>query len=78
MVEIHYQALTDHIQKLMGKEKVREELLLSLRIYCLGTVSLTCEWLLGKYGLSPDELAAAYVRALPRELIPYLLPGEEG
>ena len=43
-----------------------------IRIYCLGTVSLTCEWILGKYQASPEQLAEIYKNALPLPLHPFL------
>ena len=43
-----------------------------VRLYCLGTVSLTCEWILGKYTATPEELAEVYRNALPAPLYPYL------
>lgn len=34
-------------------------------IYCLGTVSLTCEWILGRCPVPPETLAEVYQNALP-------------
>lgn len=39
-----------------------------IRAYCLGTVCLTCEWILGKFLATPEELAEVYETALPPTL----------
>lgn len=54
--------------KLNGLGQLDERSSMYLRIYCLGTVNLTCEWILGKYGVSPQELAEIYENSLPEPL----------
>ncbi len=71
MTEIHYNALKNHIVSIAGEiDKTTD---LCIRVYVLGTVSLTCEWILGKYDASPDQIAAVFERSLPSALAPYLL-----
>ena len=72
MTEINYNALKKHIQEVSGKDVPDEPTDMYIRIYCLGAVSLTCEWILGKYQVSPEELAEIYKNALPVPLYPYL------
>ncbi|WP_329886094.1 hypothetical protein [Pseudoramibacter faecis] len=36
-----------------------------IRIYCLGTASLTCEWIFGRCPVPPKTLAEVYQNALP-------------
>jgi len=43
-----------------------------IRLYCFGTVSLTCEWIVGKYSISREELTDVYEHALPEGLQKYL------
>jgi len=73
MTEINYNALRKHILEVIDSDKVDEKLEMYIRLYCMGTVSLTCEWILGKYKASPEELAEVYKYSLPLPLHPYLL-----
>lgn len=73
MTEINYNALKKYILKANGKSELDRKAEMYIRIYCLGTVNLTCEWLLGKFQASPEELAEVYEHSLPTPLHPYLL-----
>lgn len=73
MTEINFNALKKHILKSIEKEKLSEEIELYIRIYCMGTVNITCEWILGKFTSTPDELAKLYENSLPMPLRAYLL-----
>ena len=55
-----------------GKKALDDTEELYVRIYCLGTVSLTCEWLLGRHHISPEEIAEIYEKSLPEPLWHYL------
>lgn len=72
MTEINYEALKKQILKSGGLSELDEKTDMYIRIYCLGTVSLTCEWILGKYQASPEELAEIYENSLPEPLYVYL------
>ena len=39
----------------------------------MGTVCLTCEWILGKYQATTEELALVFENCLPLPLHAYLL-----
>ncbi len=73
MTEINFDALKKHIVTVSGKENLtaKEELL--IRAYCLGTVCLTCEWILGKHDATPEEIADLYESSLPEPLKQYLI-----
>lgn len=73
MNEINYNALEKHILKVSGEEELSEATRMYIRAYCFGTVSLTCEWLLGKYEASAGELAEVFEKSLPEPLKPYLI-----
>ena len=73
MIEINYNALKNHILKVSGENDLDEETEIYIRIYCLGTVNLTCEWILGKYKISPEEIAKVYENSLPEPLHKYLI-----
>ena len=73
MTEINYNALKKHVLEVTRRETLDEKTDMYIRLYCMGTVSLTCEWILGKYEASPDELAEVYKNSLPLPLHRYLL-----
>lgn len=73
MTEINFEALKKHILAVNGNTKLTAAEELYIRIYCLGTVCLTCEWLLGKYDASPEFIADVYEKSLPEPLRQYLL-----
>ncbi len=72
MADINYRELEKHILSASGKQDLDEKTAMLIRTYCLGTVCLSCEWILGKYRATPEELAEVYKTALPptlRELV---------
>lgn len=73
MTEINFNVLKKYILKSCGKTELDEKTEMYIRIYCLGTVNLTCEWILGKYKASPEVLAEIYENSLPEPLYQYLL-----
>ena len=73
MTEINYNALKNHILSVSGRKELDEKTEMFIRIYCLGTVNLTCEWIFGKYTATPEELAEIYENSLPDPLRNYLL-----
>ncbi len=76
MTEIHSRVFTGHLLAVSGKEELDEKTALLARVYCLGTVCLSCEWILGKYDVTPEKLAEIYENALPQPLTE-LLPKAE-
>ena len=73
MAEINYEALEKHFLALNGQQELDEKTAMLIRTYCHGTVCLTCEWILGRYTVTPDELAEIYEDALPIPLRAKLL-----
>ncbi len=72
MAESNYRVFTKHMLSTLNQKELDEKTALLARTYCLGTVCLTCEWILGKYSVTPEELAEIYEDALPlplRELL---------
>ncbi len=68
MGEINYKQMQKHICEVGGREALTAQEALYLRIYCLGTTCLTCEWLLDKFRASPEELAELYENSIPAPL----------
>lgn len=73
MLEINYNALKKHILMISGNPELDEQIEMYIRVYCLGTVAFTCEWILGKYKVTPGELAVIYRNSLPVPLHEYLI-----
>ena len=69
MTEIHYQAFTKHLLVISRQNELDVKTSLLARTYCLGTVYLSCEWIIGKYRVTKDELATIYESALPQALM---------
>ena len=76
MTEINFTQLKRYIGKAAGLDCLDNETEIYIRIYCLGTVSLTCEWVLGKFKASPEELAEIFEKSLPEPLHKYLYANE--
>ena len=73
MTEINSSELSRYIKRATGKTSLDQETEMYIRLYCMGTVCLTCEWILGKYDISATELAEIYENSLPSPLRPMLL-----
>lgn len=71
MTEINYDAFRKYLLASLGEETLRQETEMYIRIYCLGTVSLTCEWILGRYDATPEEIAEIYRNSLPQPLLAF-------
>ena len=72
MIEINFRSLTKRILRFGKTEKLDEKTEMLIRLYVLGTVQLSCEYILGKYQADPVALAEVYELALPEPLKPYL------
>lgn len=71
MSDINYNSLKTTIGKSQG-DSPDEKTDMYIRLYCQGTVALTCDWILGRYRATPAELAEIYENALPEPLKRYL------
>ena len=76
MTEIHYRAFANHLLVISKLKELDEKTSLLARTYCLGTVYLSCEWIIGKYDVTPDELAEIYENAVPQPLLELLQKNE--
>lgn len=71
MSDINYNSLKNTVEKSQNSSR-DEKTDMYIRLYCQGTVALTCDWILGKYHASPEELAEIYENSLPEPLKKYL------
>ena len=72
MTEINYNALKEQVLKSDRIREIDEKTDMYIRLYCQGTVALTCDWILGRYKASSTELAEVYENSLPEPLKEYL------
>lgn len=68
MTEINNEHLKKLILAAAGTDRLSEKTEMYIRIYCLGTVNLTCEWVLGKFPVSKSVLQEVYEESLPKPL----------
>ena len=73
MTEINYSHLANCVREVAGFKKLEKETDMYVRLYVIGTVNIACEWILGRYDVSPKELAAIYESSLPEPLKKYLI-----
>ena len=73
MKECHFDSLRKCVLDASGQEKLDVETEMYVRTYCQGTVDLICDWVMGKYDVSPEVLAEVFENCLPIPLHKYLL-----
>ena len=73
MKQLHFESLSKCVLKSSGMKELDVKTEMYVRTYCQGTVELTCDWIMGAYDVSPEELAEVYENCLPQPLHQYLL-----
>ena len=74
MERINIDLLCNEIRKTIMTEKIPEDILDMVKIYCYGTVRMLCEWLIDDIPTAPEKLAEAMEKCLPSPLKAYLYP----
>lgn len=72
MSQINYRSLKQKIQTSAKVQTISTKTDMYIRLYCHGTVALTCDWLLGEFEADAQTLAEIYESTLPQQLRPYL------
>lgn len=72
MSQINYMSLKQKIQASAKVQNISTKTDMYIRLYCHGTVALTCDWLLGVFETDAETLAEIYESTLPQQLRPYL------
>ena len=72
MREINYASLKNVVLRMSGLTALDEKTDMLIRTYVMGTVQLTCEWILGRCKASKETLAMVYAEALPEPLRRYI------
>lgn len=73
MTNIHCEELSSLIRRITGIKQLDSKTEMYIRLYCMGTTCLNCEWILGKFDATPEEMAELYENSLPAPLQPLLL-----
>ena len=72
MTETNDRHLQKCVMQAMGSQSLDEKTAMYIHLYCHGTVALTCDWALGTYQASAEELAEIFENSLPLPLRKYL------
>ncbi len=72
MQEVHFQSLKDIVEKASLSSSIDALTEMYIRLYVLGAVQFTCEWILGKFEAAAQELAMVFEQTLPPPLQKYL------
>lgn len=68
MREIHFESLKAAVLQASGLKALDLQTEMIIRLYVMGTVQLTCEWILGRYQAEQETLVTVYDQALPEPL----------
>ena len=70
MQEVHYQSLKEIVEKASG-QSIDAMTELVIRLYVLGIAQFTCEWILGKWEATAEELGTVFEQTFPAPLQEY-------
>jgi len=73
MKQLNIEGCTRSVLVATGLKELDIRTEMYVRTYCQGTVDLSCDWILGKVQMTPEELAAVFEDCLPLPLRKYLL-----
>lgn len=76
MTEIHCEEISTYISRRIGTVSLDEKMKMYIRLYCMGTVCLSAEWILGQMKASLAELAEVCENSLPLPMRPLMLENE--
>ena len=73
MMQVHYDSLSKYVLNTSGMKKLDKQTDLYVRIYCHGTTDMICDWIMGVFDVTPEELTEIMENSLPFPLHRYLL-----
>lgn len=68
MTDINHEELMKYIKRSTGMKQFDQKTELCMRMYAMGTVSLSGEWILDKFDATVEELADIYESTMPEPL----------
>lgn len=72
LIETNSRSLQQCILRLAGQTDLPQKTKLFVRLYCIGTARLCCEWLTGRFPAEAADMAEIWERSLPVPLTPLL------
>ena len=66
--EANIEHLSNCVMKVSKRKELDSNLRLLIRIYCLGTVEMVCQWLIDESQYDGNYLATVFEEALPQKL----------
>ena len=72
MKQIHIECLTKCVLDASGLKELDIKTKMYVQAYCQGTVDMSCDWIMGTFPVTPEELATVYEDCLPVPLHKYL------
>ena len=72
MAETNINLLKAEVRKSTGDAPLDKKTELLISTYCLGTVALVCEWIMGNIEATPQFMAETFEEALPPDLKKHL------
>ena len=73
MTEINDSCMQSMIKQAAGTDRLDEKTKMYIHQYCHGTAALTCDWLLGTFHATTEELAEVFEKSLPEPLWKYII-----
>ena len=73
MTETNDSYVQSLVKQATGTDRLDEKTSMYIHLYCHGTVALTCDWVIGKYQATTEELAEIFEKSLPEPLWKYLI-----
>lgn len=76
MTEIHCAEVSAYIRRRSGASSLDPKMKMYIRLYCMGTVCLNAEWILGRINVSVAEMAEVCENSLPLPMRPFMFENE--
>lgn len=76
MTEIHCKELSAYFGRCTGNPSTDRKMEMYIRLYCMGTVCLSAEWILGQTKASLEEMAEICENSVPLPMRPLMLEDE--
>ena len=73
MKRLHSEYMRKCVLDAAGLKELDIKTEMYVQTYCQGTVDLSCDWIMGEYQVTPEELAKVFEDCLPVPLHKYLL-----
>ena len=72
MQDINYRSVLGMVQKAVDEHTIDKTAEMCIRLYVLGTVQFTSEWILGKWDATAEEMGMVYEQTFPEQLRKYM------